>query len=166
MHFNFRIISHNFIPNNKSSTSLNKINESVIQSNHKISNINLPLTMDLHDWGNIKFTSNYKEANLEIENYDYHFTLYKNYYICEITSKNDVNLLTFKDSLLNKEDLTYFKREIIHKGFTRRLFIYNNYEVIFKAVKHIPKFLTKINKVGFIKNKFITLDIETKVINY
>jgi hypothetical protein len=45
------------------------------------------------------------------------------------------------------------------------LFIYNDFEIILKANKHKPKFFKKINKVGFITNKFITLEIETKVSN-
>jgi len=80
---------------------------------------------------------------------------------------NDNVLITFRDTLLceNNQDLTYFKREIFRKRSIVKLFIYNEFSTIFKAKKHIPKFLRPVHKKDHLSNKLITLDIETKVNN-
>lgn len=163
--FNFRVLSNDFIPNNKSSNYKEIESSKNIQLfSHKISNINFPLTMDLYQWGNVKFNENFNECYLEKDNINYHFTLKDNNYICNVMTKSDVNLITFEDTLLSN-DLSHFKREIFYKGSVRKLFIYNNFNIIFKAYKHLTKFLSKVKKADHISKKFITIDIETKVYN-
>jgi hypothetical protein len=112
-----------------------------------------------------------------IEELEYHFTIKDNSYLCEITTLNEDKLISFKDTILkNNEDshsyqgqtdLTYFKREIFKgvRSCVDKLFIYNNFDIKFKAKINRPSFLKKVKKVDHISNKLITLDIETKVTN-
>lgn len=167
--FNFRILSYDFIPNIKPKL-LNvedHINFKYKVFFDKISNVNLPLTMDLFQWGNIKFNSNFTCADLNIDGLEYHFILHNNYYECYINTINDNNLIIFRDTLLDRsgQDLTHFKREILRKWSVVKLFIYNDYQLIFKAKKHYPSFLKKVKKVDHLSNKLMTIDIETKVTN-
>ena len=85
-------------------------------------------------------------AKLEIGDYQYHFNIYEDHYICNINTKSDIHLVTFKDILFSKDDLTHFKREILYKGSVRRLFIYNNFQIILKCYKQLPKFIKKLKK--------------------
>jgi len=169
--FNFRILSEQFNRNIKPKISPveEHINFKDKPYTQKISNVNIPLTMDLYQWeySNISFNAECTKGYMTIGELEYHFNIKDDHYICEITTLNDDKIIIFKDTLLkpNQGDLTYFTREIINRGVVEKLYIHNNWNTIFKCKTHKPSFLKKANKADHLSVKLITWDIETKLYN-
>ena len=118
----------------------------------------LPLTTDLNEWGENRIEGN--KVVVKSENYD-----------CDIwvsVSKNkQVYTLKIGDSTILKIT-DYFGKDI--NNFTRvigkQTFIITNGEVNFKKVeKENCKFIKKIKEDKDLINNFLTLDIETRLIN-
>jgi hypothetical protein len=73
---------------------------------------------------------------------------------------NDSILLSFKDVMNHREDLTTFTRIVKNQEY-----IFNEGELLVKKIiKNVP-FLTKIKRNMFNSKTIITMDLETRVIN-
>lgn len=73
------------------------------------------MTMDLYQWGNVKFNDNFSKCNLTIDNLNYSFVLSKDSYTCYVMTVNDNLIINFKDTLISS-DVSHFKREIFSKS--------------------------------------------------
>ena len=119
--------------------------------------------MDFTLWGNYHEIDErnyivYKKSSKA----EYHIELFNDYQIVNLKIEDNV-LLTFKDVI----DRTH--REINLSSFTRTIknheYIFINGEILIKKVKKIVPFLTKINQNIHNNKNFITMDLETRVIN-
>jgi hypothetical protein len=75
-------------------------------------------------------------------------------------SYNGKTLLEFKDRMVENGKLNTFIRTIKNQEY-----IFFNGELILKKINKQSKFLLIINNQSFISNKFLTMDLETRVIN-
>lgn len=169
--FNFRVLSGDFLPlaKNKVLKVEDHIKFKIKAYDHKISNVNLPLNMDLYLWGEISFLNEYNKATLQIYNLIYNFNLAEDSYICEVKTLEGQRIIKFKDTILDKYDLYHFKREIYGLNSNieevNRLFIFKDNNIIAKGKKHNPPVIPKVSKAYQISNKIIAMDIETKANN-
>ena len=116
--------------------------------------------MDFTNWGNYHFINdNYAIVYDKFSNKEYHIYLYDTYNMVEI-KVNDIVLLTFKDELNNKADLTTFTRTS-----SNHTYIYMNGNLILKKVTKKVKFLKRTNRDMHNSKNFITMDLETRVQN-
>lgn len=144
----------------------NNIDEESNRENNKItfSGYNLPGTMDIEEWGYVQFISENKAIVYKKKSHlEYHVEFFKkdNTRFQEVQLiLNDKILFEFKDVLNDKINL---------KTFTRLI---NNHEYIFeegililKKIKKESKFLTKIKSDNYNNKNFVTMDLETRVID-
>jgi hypothetical protein len=89
----------------------------------------------------------------------YYIKLYENYQEVELKF-NNLTLLTFKDIMNNKGDLSTFTRII---GNQKYIFI--NGELIIKKIIKKVNYLKPINKSIYLSHTFITMDLETRIID-
>lgn len=126
----------------------------------RINNIDLPNTMDLTSWkkGEIIFSEDYKNAEIKKnEKTKYKINILDNFYKVEVII-NDSIILTFKDEILDKNNLNSFIRTV-----KNREYIYINGEIILKTIERKNKYLKIKSRDLITSTKFLTMDIETKV---
>ena len=139
-------------------------NESNINQVFNFKGYNLPLTMDFTTWGKTYFS----EDGLNVivldskSNKKYYIKLYKDYQVVELKFKDKI-LLTFKDIMNNKGDLNTFTRII--KDNQEYIFINGKGGAIVKKIIKKVSFLKPIHKTIYLSNNFITMDLETRIIN-
>jgi ribosomal protein S19 len=73
---------------------------------------------------------------------------------------DDNILLSFKDYMLDKNDLTTFSRKLKTQEY-----LFEEGKLILKKIEKKTNFLKKTNKSNYLTNKFITMDLETRIIN-
>jgi hypothetical protein len=133
-------------------------------------NFNLPLNRNYKTWGIVLINRKNKFFIInDSNNIDYHVSIENGYNQIEIKNNSNNSLIkTFRDydpelfidSAINKKDM--FVRYIDNS----ELFIDGKLEVVkYKSIKFKTNYLKPINKDKKIINKFITLDMETMVIN-
>ena len=160
---------------------LNSLNKQIKQSNlekryknvnNKLESINyvgynLPNTMDFTTWGSYIIEPSYNKAVVHKQNS-------KAIYKIDISEKelkvdflvNDKVIFSFYDSLNEGYDLNSFTRVIKNNLKNKEIiFKYLDGKVIFKSVKKNLKFIDKINKDADLKDRFITMDLESRVID-
>jgi hypothetical protein len=134
---------------------------------HIISDINVPMTMDLYQWGNLIFDS---ESNIAIiqkfsSNIRYFVDIEDKYHNVKILINNDNILFKFRDTILSKNDLYHFKRELFNaQGEIRKTIIYKDNDIVFTSQSKKYPEIAKINYSSSAPPRFLTMDIETKTI--
>ena len=122
---------------------------------------NLPNTMDFTKWGNYHFLDDknvivYKKKSSELE---YHIELFDNYQLVNLKS-DDFILLSFKDSMNDKSDLSTFTRTLKNQEY-----IFEEGKLLLKKIEKNVKFLSSKKKDKYLSEKIITMDLETRTIN-
>lgn len=123
---------------------------------------NLPNTMDITSpkWGgDIYYDNNYTNAIIIQSNSTYFIKLYDSYSEVEL-KVNKITVLKFKDIMNNKSDLNTFTRIINNQEY-----IFINGELILKKLIKKVDYLKPINKSIYLSNDFITMDLETRIID-
>jgi hypothetical protein len=130
--------------------------------NFKFHGYNLPATMDFTQWGKIIHESDSLSFYI-IDKKDsqalYLISVYDNYITVELKLKNKT-LLSFTDTMLDKENLSTFKRTLKNQEY-----YFKDGELQLRKLKLETKFLLPILQSAFITKKFITMDLETRTIN-
>lgn len=120
----------------------------------------LPNTMDFTLWGPYHFIDNknvivYKKSSkleYHIELFDYHQKV--------TLTLDDKKILTFKDIMNDKANLSTFTRIIKTHEYT-----FKEGLLVLKKTERKVKFLTKTKQNMYNSKKFITMDLETRIIN-
>lgn len=124
----------------------------------------LPNTMDLTLWGVYIFTNFvffftsaivYKPNSKAI----YHITLFDNYQLVELKLGDKV-IIKFKDIIIEPNNLGSFNRIIDSQEY-----IFENGNLLLKKFTYKTNFLRAISKTIFRSSKFITMDLETRLVN-
>nr|QWO71399.1 DNA polymerase [Lyophyllum semitale] len=131
------------------------------QPSFKFSGFNLPATMDITKWGACHFYNNYKNAIVykTKSKSEYVISLFDNYQIVELKIENHT-IISFKDSMIDANNLTIFKREIKDQEY-----FFENGSIILKTIKRKTPYLTKVKRSAGRSINFITMDLETRNIN-
>ena len=118
---------------------------------------NLPLTTDLDKWGKINKTN--KFVTIKSENYSSDIKVYvfpdKQVYHFTIDGKVILKVIDYFGK--NPNDFT--------RVIKKQKFYINNGEIVFKTLTKDCGFINKIKEDKELINNFLTLDIETRVIN-
>lgn len=130
-------------------------------SSFKFNGNNLPCTMDFSNWGNTHIYNDYSKAIVfkSKTNSEYHISIYDNYTLVDLKCENKV-ILSFKDSMLDVNDLSTFKRE-----FKNQSFIFENGNLKLKTIKRNTRFITSLKPSISLNEHFITMDLETRNLN-
>lgn len=133
--------------------------ETIKIQNFTVGKTTLPLTTDLTKWGKIK---KHFRNQLVIKKNDSSFTYevysYINYNLVKVKDKTFSTVMEFKDFL--GSSITSFSRLI---GSTK--YIIENSEIVFKEVNKRFQYMQPTPKHSKIFEKFITLDIETRILD-
>lgn len=135
------------------------INQSTIKKTY-FNGLNFPNTMDFSLWGNCHFISEtqalvYKKAS----NLIYHVEMFDKFQEVEVKLDEKI-IIKFRDILKNKGDLSTFTRIM-----DKHEFIYISGELIVQKTTKKVSFLTKVKRDIINSKKYITMDLETRVIN-
>lgn len=123
---------------------------------HTYKGYKLPLSLNLKEWGQPQYVS---ENNLLIytkEKYIFSLNIVEKVYYWKLFA-NDVELLSFTDTLLSDFNLTHFERNI---NGSKTTFL-NLSKIGTVKSNFYLKCLKPLKKSPFINNKIITMDIET-----
>lgn len=117
--------------------------------------------MDYETWGEIISINN---NNIQIKKRlskksVYHIIINENHLDVTLKIKDNI-ILSYKDYLTNKSDLYTFKRL-----FNNQECIYINGKLVLTKLKRETSFLSKLRLSFFFKKKFVTMDLETRVID-
>lgn len=161
------IYSYNIVP---SSINLKISEPKKLNSNKSIPFLNfkgysLPNTMDFTTWGQYFFEENYTKATVFKSNSKAVYKiLVKERKLLVDYIINDKIIFKFEDLLEDKFNLDCFTRNIYLKNnkFTYK-FIDGKIVLILKDIK--SKYISKLRLDEYYKNNFVTLDLETQVIN-
>lgn len=119
------------------------------------------LPRDLFEWGEVQYLKNKQEAI--IYKYKspgvYYVKIEDNKIKADLRFKNK-SVLTFTDELLNPGNLTEFKRTIGNYTYA-----YCDGEVKYKSLTFRKKYFKPIAPSPFLRKNFITMDLETRLIN-
>ena len=120
----------------------------------------LPNTMDITEWGYCEFSQNYNNAI--VHKYKsttvYDIQIFENSTKVEMRIGNKV-ILTFKDIMTEPGNLSTFTRLI-----NKQSYYFKDGILIVKKIKKSLPFLSKLKKSNILTDKFLTMDIETRVI--
>lgn len=143
-----KIVEHKSIKSNK-------------KSNFKLGGFNLPLTMDLYEWGHSHFYRDYSKAIIykKGSTSEYHVTIFENYFLVEVRVNNKT-IFRFKDTMRDKDDLSSFKREMNNQEY-----IFESGELKLKKIQRKTKFISPIKPSINLSAKILTLDLETRTID-
>jgi hypothetical protein len=140
----------------------NNKTEGALKNKIKFSGFNIPYTMDFNLWGDVHWLDKdknniivYKKSS-ELE---YHIKLFDNYQTVDLMFDDKI-LLSFKDIMNDKYDLTTFTRKMKKKEY-----IFKEGNLILKKIEKNVSFLTKTNRNFYLSYNFLTMDLETRVIN-
>jgi hypothetical protein len=147
---NSKIIKANKI-NNKSTSKLNNI---------KFGSYKLPSNMDFHLWG----YPHYLDATNVIvykknSNLEYHIKIFDKYQEVELKLDEKI-LLSFKDTMNDISDLSTFTRE-----FKNQSYIFQEGNLKLKKVYKKVTFISKSLRNMYYSSSYITMDLETRIIN-
>ena len=155
------IIFHKILPKNIEKRISRPVEYKSTPS-YKFLGYNIPLTMDLAKWGNVKY--NDKKTIATIKRYDsnliYEAHIFRDVHIVNAYNEKHKVLFSFRDTLLDKNNLNSFKRE-----FKNRTIIYMNGVQYWLSDKKECKFILPIKKHNKNTQKFLTMDIETRKID-
>jgi DNA polymerase type B, organellar and viral len=160
------LFSYYIIPNDKLESSISKIN---LLTKHIKSNLNtysfggykFPNTMDFDSWGEIILsTGNVTLVKKQNSKDVYKITREKTHNLVQLKDKNKKVFFEFTDYLNDPNNLGSFTRKFLDYEY---IFIDN--ELIVKKLNRKTKFIKGIKNDKETINNFITLDIETRVIN-
>jgi DNA polymerase type B, organellar and viral len=121
---------------------------------------NLPNTMDFSQWGYINYYSD-QFAYVAKANYKaiYHINIFDNYTKVELKLKDKI-LISFTDTMNDKDNLDSFTRTI-----KRQEYIFRDSKLIIKKIiKDVP-FLKPLKASIFKSDTFLVMDLETRNIN-
>lgn len=157
----FTKILHSPIPTGGKSTNISpSIPNFKKQETLNFGGYNLPSTMDINSWGNCHFLSEGKAIVFKpSSSLIYHVELFNNYQLVEL-KLNDKILLTFKDTMNHRSDLSSFTRTLNNQEYIFEFGI-----LILKKITKNVSFLSKSKRNMYNSKNFITMDLETRVIN-
>ena len=159
IHFNYKLIE------NSLKITSSKINRPEnLTYNPKIlkcGSFNFPQTMDLFQWGDVQFILDKQEAIVykHHSSAQYHVKFDKHTMIVKYVLNNKP-LITFRDELLDINNLGTFKRTIQNQKFQ-----FVDTQLISKEKLYTFPFIKKLSAKPFLINKFITMDLETINVN-
>nr|BAM29340.1 dnapol [Lentinula edodes] len=166
--FTYKILDTNLsrkIISPESKGSLGKMVDSKSKSKSQIGALrfggyNLPPSMDLTKWGYYQFTGdNSAIVYKKWSQLEYHIQLFDNYQLVDVKLGDKV-VLSFKDEMHPKSDLSSFTRTV-----KNHVYIFKEGELILKQIEKNVSFLTKERKNYFNDKNFLTMDLETRTIN-
>lgn len=164
--FTYKIVdSKNLETKILTAEKINKIKKQLRDNNSitRFGGYSLPNTMDFTTWGDCHFLSDSKiivyKRNSKLE---FYIELSENYQEVELRFDDKV-LLSFKDTMLDRRsgDLSSFSRLIKN----RHEYFFNKGNLILKKIIKKVKFIKQIRKSNHLSDKFLTMDLETRVIN-
>lgn len=125
----------------------------------KFGGYSLPTTMDFTLWGRCHFVSD-KEVIVfkKSSKLEYHIQLFDKHQEVDLRL-DDTILLSFKDTMNDKEDLSTFTRSLKNQKY-----IFKEGILCLKMIEKISQFLKKVGASMYLSRKFITMDLETRVI--
>ena len=159
IHFNYKLIE------NSLKITSSKINRPEnLTYNPKIlkcGSFNFPQTMDLFQWGDVQFILDKQEAIVykHHSSAQYHVKFDKHTMIVKYVLNNKP-LITFRDELLDINNLGTFKRTI-----KNQIFQFVDTQLISKEKLYKFPIIKKLSGKPFLINKFITMDLETINVN-
>ena len=159
IHFNYKLIE------NSLKITSSKINRPEnLTYNPKLlkcGSFNFPQTMDLFQWGDVQFILDNKEAIVykHHSSAQYHVKFDKHTMIVKYVLNNKP-LITFRDELLDINNLGTFKRTI-----KNQIFQFVDTQLISKEKLYKFPIIKKLSGKPFLINKFITMDLETINVN-
>lgn len=121
---------------------------------------NLPNNMNIQKWGEFYLSNNNLLATVYKPNSKakYIIQISGNCHTVELKIKDRV-ILKFKDIMIEENNLSTFTRKMNNQEYT-----FKNGEMVLKKITRNTQFLAKVQKSAFISNKFITMDLETRII--
>ena len=159
IHFNYKFIDNSFkITSSKINRPENlTYNPKLL----KCGSFNFPQTMDLFQWGGVQFILDNKEAIAykHHSSAQYHVKFDKHTMIVKYVLNNKP-LITFRDELLDINNLGTFKRTI-----KNQIFQFVDTQLISKEKLYKFPIIKKLSGKPFLINKFITMDLETINVN-
>ena len=159
IHFNYKLIDNSFkITSSKINRPENlTYNPKLL----KCGSFNFPQTMDLFQWGDVQFILDNKEAIVykHHSSAQYHVKFDKHTMIVKYVLNNKP-LITFRDELLDINNLGTFKRTI-----KNQIFQFVDTQLISKEKLYKFPIIKKLSGKPFLINKFITMDLETINVN-
>ena len=159
IHFNYKFIDNSFkITSSKINRPENlTYNPKLL----KCGSFNFPQTMDLFQWGDVQFIKDNKEAIVykHHSSAQYHVKFDKHTMIVKYVLNNKP-LITFRDELLDINNLGTFKRTI-----KNQIFQFVDTQLISKEKLYKFPIIKKLSGKPFLINKFITMDLETINVN-
>ena len=115
----------------------------------------LPNTMDFTKWGDCQFLD---ERNIIVHkkssNLQYHIELFDNYQLVDLKN-DDYIILSFKDTMNDKSDLSTFTRKL-----KRQEYIFDQGKLLIKKIEKNVKFLSGKRKDKYLSDNIITMDLE------
>jgi hypothetical protein len=146
------------LKNNK--TKITKNMKQIKVNNFKFYGYNLPTIMNINLWGRlIKQINNLFIISKSNSSLIYKVTKFNNYNLIELLHNNKI-ILKFKDMLKDLNNLSTFTRIVNNQEY-----YFKNGLLMIKILIKKMKILTSIKPNKNINEKFITLDIETRIID-
>lgn len=117
--------------------------------------------MDLTQWGNTHFYDGYNKAIVYKfkSKGEYHIQIKDNFTLTNFKIDDKI-LFSFKDTMLDVNDLSSFKREIKNQTY-----IFDKGELQLKKVNRKVRYISSIKPSVFLDDKIMTMDLETRNIN-
>ena len=159
IHFNYKFIDNSF---KVTSSKINRPENLTYNPKLlKCGSFNFPQTMDLFQWGDVQFIKDNKEAIVykHHSSAQYHVKFDKHTMIVKYVLNNKP-LITFRDELLDINNLGTFKRTI-----KNQIFQFVDTQLISKEKLYKFPIIKKLSGKPFLINKFITMDLETINVN-
>ena len=159
IHFNYKFIDNSF---KVTSSKINRPENLTYNPKLlKCGSFNFPQTMDLFQWGDVQFILDNKEAIVykHHSSAQYHVKFDKHTMIVKYVLNNKP-LITFRDELLDINNLGTFKRTI-----KNQIFQFVDTQLISKEKLYKFPIIKKLSGKPFLINKFITMDLETINVN-
>ena len=159
IHFNYKFIENSF---KVTSSKINRPENLTYNPKLlKCGSFNFPQTMDLFQWGDVQFILDNKEAIVykHHSSAQYHVKFDKHTMIVKYVLNNKP-LITFRDELLDINNLGTFKRTI-----KNQIFQFVDTQLISKEKLYKFPIIKKLSGKPFLINKFITMDLETINVN-
>jgi hypothetical protein len=127
----------------------------------KFYGVDLPNTMNLEMWGSVHYYDGTLSAIVYKTNskLEYHVSIFDTFHKVELKNDNKV-VVTFKDTKLNGNDLTTFRREIKNQEY-----YFENCELKLKKLLRKTEYLKPIKRSIYRTGDFISMDLETRNIN-
>jgi hypothetical protein len=129
---------------------------------HNFNNMDLPITMDPHKYGEVRLSNIIEEEGTSFVRYivvngnkTYQIDKYNQGTLNKVTILGNINL-SWIDTLLDIDNSEYFKREI-----KKSTIYFLDGEIILRKKELPAKPFSKLQKESKLNNEFITFDIET-----